>query len=79
MNENEEQVIGRISALENIVCQLLARQLAGSDKDKIMAVFQTGISDGLGKLSAIEKTYASDCANRIFESARATALRLEGK
>jgi hypothetical protein len=76
MNENEEQVIGRISALESIVCQLLALHLMPKDdKERIIPVLRDGISNSLGKLSAVEKTYALDCANRIFESAHAKVLQ----
>ncbi|MGD1088066.1 MAG: hypothetical protein ABR955_04995 [Verrucomicrobiota bacterium] len=80
MNISDEQIIGRISALESIVCQLLTFHLVNNnEKDKILAILQEGISEISGKLSVVEKSHALDCANRIFQSARATALHLEGK
>ena len=80
MDISQEQIVGRISALESIVCQMLTLRLVNDpDKDKILAVLRDGFSSQTGTLPEASKPYAIDCAARIFDTARATALHLEGK
>jgi hypothetical protein len=76
----EQQIIGRLSALEAIVCQLLTLRLVNDpDKDKILAVMKDGFSSQTGTLSEASKPYAIGCAKRVFDTSRATALHLEGR
>jgi len=80
MNDSDEQIIGRISALESVICQLLVLRLVNDpDKEKILAFLRDGFSSQTGTLPEASKLYAIDCANRIFDTARATALHLEEK
>ena len=80
MNISQEQIIGRISALESIVCQLLTFHLLNNpEKDKIVAILRESLLSIKGNLEGDARTSCLEAANRIFDTAHATALHLERK
>lgn len=74
MNISNEQLAGRIAAVELILIQALA--IAGartSDKDTLFSVLRESFDDRSDRLPDAVRLYAVEAADRIYASALETA------